>query len=215
MGHEERREKVFLMISYSVERLTMGTGGTRYGAGRPGWHVKAEHCRSIDARRWAREGILQAGRSGGWAWTEPHTGKQTASISYLVAADAVALIYSMNGMPVRQHVPILTTDCNYGGQRHWFGCPGCGKRVAVLYLRNRGFACRKCNRVAYASQSADGLDRTWRKQSKIERRLGGNWQRPKGMHQSTHDRLLKVIYDCEGRRDAALASFVDRLMRQR
>lgn len=188
----------------------MGTGGMRYGAGRPGWHVKAEHCRNIDARRWTREGILQAGRSGGWAWTDPDTGKQTASIGYSVAADAVTLIYSMNGTPTRQHVPILATGCNFGGQRHWFGCPGCGKRVAVLYLRNRGFACRKCNRIAYASQSDDELDRAWRRQHKIEQRLGDGWQRPKGMHKTTHERLLDVIAECEERRDAGLATFMQR-----
>lgn len=189
----------------------MGTGGMRNGAGRPGWHVKAEHCRKIDARRWAREGILQAGRSGDWSWTDPDTGERLASIGYSAGPEAVRLIYSMNSTPMQQHVPILKTGCNYGGWRYWFGCPSCGKRVAVLYLRNRGFACRKCNRIAYASQSEDALGRTWRKQSKIEWRLGEHWQRPKGMHQSTHERLLAVIFGCEERREAGLAAFVQRL----
>lgn len=188
----------------------MGTGGSRFGAGRPGWHVKAEHCRSIDARRWAREGILQTGRSGGWAWTDPDTGKQLASIGYEVTSGALTLIYTMDGNPMRQHVPLLATGCNYGGQRYWFGCPWCGRRVAILYLRNRGFACRKCNRIAYASQSEDELGRTWRKQSKIERRLGDVLERPKGMHRTTQERMLDVIAECEERRDAGLAAFMRR-----
>lgn len=190
----------------------MGKGGMRYGAGRPGWHVKAEHCRSIDARRWAREGILQAaGRAGGWGWTDPDTGKQLASIGYSVVPGALTLIYTMNGDPMRQHVPILSTGCTYGGRRYWFGCPWCGKRVAILYLRNLGFACRKCNRIAYASQSDDELGRTWRKQSKIERKLDEHWRRPKGMHRATHERLVDVISDCEERRDAGLAALLQRL----
>lgn len=188
----------------------MSRGGSRFGAGRPGWHVKAEHCRSIDARRWAREGILQAGRSGGWAWTDPDTGKQSASIGYAVAGNVLTLSYRMNDTPMDQRVPILSTGCNYGGRRFWFGCPWCGKRVAFLYLRSRGFACRKCNRIAYASQSEDELGRTWRKQSKIERRLGDNWQRPKGMHRTTRDRLVSVIIECEERREEGLAAFMQR-----
>lgn len=186
----------------------MGTGGMRWGAGRPGRHVKAEHCRSIDARRWARDGILQAGRSGGWAWTDPDTGERLASIGYSVGPEAVTLIYSMGDTPMRQHVPILATACNYGGQRYWFGCPWCGKRVANLFLRHRGFACRKCNRIAYASQSEDALGRTWRKQSKIEQRLGEYWQRPTGMHQATRDRLIAAMMECEERREDRLELFM-------
>lgn len=67
---------------------------TRNGAGRPGWHAKAEHCRSIDARR-------------GLGWTDPDTGEHLASIGYSVSPEALALIYTMNGEPMRQHVPIL------------------------------------------------------------------------------------------------------------
>jgi len=48
----------------------MGSGGMRIGAGRPGWRVKAEHLRRIDARRWARERILQTQCSGSWVWRD-------------------------------------------------------------------------------------------------------------------------------------------------
>jgi endogenous inhibitor of DNA gyrase (YacG/DUF329 family) len=189
----------------------MGRGGMRWGAGRPGWHAKAEHCRSIDARRWAREGLLQSGYHGGWAWSDPETGDRLASIGYSVDADAVTLIYSMGTIPMRQHVPLLATECNFGGCRRWFGCPQCGRRVAVLYLRQRGFACRRCNRVAYASQSGDEIDRTWRRQSKLERRLSEHWRRPKGMHSSTYDRIIQSIVECEERRNAAFVVAAQRL----
>lgn len=182
----------------------MGTGGMRWGAGRPGWHVKAEHCRKIDARRWARERILQSMCNGVWAWTDAETGERLASIGYRSDGGAVTLDFNIDGEPMRQRVPILTTRCNYGGLRHWFGCPGCGRRAAILYLRNRGFACRKCNRIAYASQSEDAMGRAWRRQAKIERKLGDDWHRPKGMHQTTYDALLATIWDCEERRDDAL-----------
>jgi hypothetical protein len=92
------------------------------------------------------------------------------------------------------------TECNYGGCRPWFGCRQCGRRVAVLYPRQRGFACRRCNRIAYASQSGDEIDRTWRKQSKLERRLREHRRAPKGMHSSTYGRIVQAIMDCEERR---------------
>jgi len=76
----------------------------------------------------------------------------------------------------------------------------------VLYLRG-GFACRHCSRVVYASQSEDALGRLWRKQEKAEAKLGENWQRPKGMHRTTYERVLNRILDCEGRRDDALCEF--------
>lgn len=190
----------------------MGTGGMRIGAGRPGWHVKAEGCRQLDARRWARERILQAMCSGVWAWTDAATGERLASIGYRSdGRTAVALDFNINGEAMHQQVPILTTECNYGGRRYWFGCPRCGARVAILYLRNLGFGCRRCCRVAYASQSEDDLGRTWRRQSKIERRLGDDWQRAKGMHRTTYEQLLQVVYDCEEKRDAGLLRYMARL----
>lgn len=186
----------------------MGRGGTRYGAGRPGWHVKAEYCKSLDARRLQRDGWLRPGVSCAWGWRNAD-GESTGSISLRVEAGALVLSYKLNGEPFTERVPILRTACNYGGGRSWFGCPRCGRRVAVLYLRH-GFACRQCSRVAYASQSDDVTGRAWRVQRKIEARLDKYWQRPKGMHQTTHSRLLAAIFECEERRDAALCAWAVR-----
>jgi hypothetical protein len=189
----------------------MGKGGMRYGAGRPGWHVKGEHCHSIDVRRWAREGILHAGRSGEWAWIDAETGRQTGSIGYCVGSDAVVLIYSMNDTQMRQHVPVLTTACTYGGRRYWFGCPGCGKRLAVLFLRETGFGCRTCASVAYSCQSETELDRARRQLQRIEQQLGPVFSRPKGMHQATQARLLLKYIALDRIRDDMLARWINQL----
>lgn len=188
----------------------MGTGGFRYGAGRPGWHVKAESLRKIDARRWAREGLLTPGQRGGWFWRDPDTGETLASIGYAAETRAVVLSYTAGDTLVRERVPVLATECHFGGVRQWFGCPRCGRRVALLYLRGARFACRTCQRVAYASQSEDETGRLWRKQAKAEAKLREGWQRPKGMRRRTLDRILAVILDCEERRDASLAEFMRR-----
>ncbi|WP_157275722.1 hypothetical protein [Pelomonas sp. Root1444] len=188
----------------------MGKGGSRSGAGRPASHVKAEHCRRIEAGRWAREGLFSPGRTGTWSWWNADSGERTASIGYRGEGQAVALNFTVDGRSVHQFIAELQTACNFGGSRSWFACPRCRRRVGVLFLRSAaGFICRHCGRVTYGSQSDDEVGRSWRKQQKAERRLGGEgWMRPKGMHQTTRDRLTAIIIECEERRDNALAAFV-------
>ena len=188
----------------------MAKGGQRYGAGRPGWHVKAEHCRRIDVHRFKREDMLRPG-SWGWSWRDSETGKVLASIGVIGGFDRITLDYSVNGAPITEHISITRTACAYGGSRPWFNCPKCWGRVACLYLRQSRFACRKCQRIVYASQSEDALDRTWRKQQKLEARLGKNWCRPKGMHHKTRERILDAVFECESIRDDALAAYCARL----
>ena len=190
----------------------MGTGGMRYGAGRPTMHVKAEHCKRIDVRRWHREGVLRAGRSGTWQWSNAVTGERTSTIGYRADDGFVNLDYSIDGKPCGQRIALDTSGCTYGGTRPWFVCPVRGERVALLFLRAGRFACRHCQRITYASQSDDALGRTWRRQAMIEAKLGPNWTRPKGMHHATRERLLSVIWDCEEKRNAALARFLGVMM---
>lgn len=185
-------------------------GGMRFGAGRPAWHVKAEHCRRIDVHRFKREDMLRPG-SWGWQWKDADTGKVLASIGVIGGHDRITLDYSVNGAPITEHINITRTACAYGGSRPWFNCPMCWGRIAVLYLRQSRFACRKCQRLVYASQSEDQLGRTWRKQQKLEARLGENWRRPKGMHRKTRERILEAIWACEMVRDDALIAYMDRV----
>jgi hypothetical protein len=189
----------------------MARGGTRYGAGRPGWHVKAEHCLRLDVRQIARRHLLRDGGTFGWHWTNSYTGDTVGSISVTTFADSLRLNYRSDGTPVRESVQIDRTACTYGGTRPWLRCPRCNRRVAVLFLRGGRFVCRHCGNVVYGSQAEDALGRTWRRQQKLESRLGENWTRPKGMHHRTRERLLDGIFDCEERRDDALAQFIGRM----
>jgi hypothetical protein len=204
----------------------MGKGGKQWGAGRPGWHVKSGDCRSIDVRYWHRAGVMVPGSAGEWVWRD-RDGRQVACVAYSVTADAVVL-RSVGGrnsaMPTgsastldapatgsasRQEVPILRTPCTFGGDRLWFGCPHCARRVAVLFQRPAmGFACRHCAQVVYTSQSEDAMARAWRQQGKLERLLGVGMTRPKGMHHATHGWLVAKVAGCEGRRLAALVAWL-------
>ena len=192
----------------------MGKGGMRYGAGRPSYKVKAEHLQRVEIGRWHRGGYLRAGCSFTWSW---HRGDETTgSIGVRVhGADSLALQYMLGSEGQRrdasQTIRLTRTACNYGNARPWFVCPVCQRRAGVLYMRAGRFACRHCQRVSYSSQSCDLLDRMWRKQSKLEARLGEYWGRPKGMRQRTYQALLDRLHDCKVRRDSAFVETAVRL----
>lgn len=185
----------------------MGRGGSRYGAGRPASHVKAEHCLRLDVRQLAKHNRL-AGGSFSWRWTNTYTGQDAGSIGITTRPGHAMLNYSHNGQVVSDDVRVVQTACNYGGTRPWFQCPRCTKRVAVLYLRSGRFMCRHCGGIVYASQADDAIGRAWRRQGKLEARLGDGWARPKGMHRATRTKLLAAILACEERRDEALYTYM-------
>jgi hypothetical protein len=78
----------------------MGRGGARFGAGRPGWRLKAEHCCRIDVRVWHRLHGFRDGYSGSWVWNVG--GEPAGSISYSVSEHAVTLRYSTNGTSIAE-----------------------------------------------------------------------------------------------------------------
>lgn len=188
----------------------MARGGSRYGAGRPGWHLKAEHCLQLDVRKLAPHMLLGSGAFA-WRWTNSRTGKETGSMTIYSWPDKLRLSFTQDGRPCGHDVAIVRTACNYGGSRPWLLCPPCGGRAAVLYLRSGRFICRRCAKVAYASQSEDVFGRAWRIQAKLEAQLEKHLQRPKGMHHATRARLLEAIQACEELRDRALARFAQRM----
>ena len=88
--------------------------------------------RTLDVRRWAREGVLRPGYWGGWQWTR--NGETVASIQMRAEQDRVILIYrhrSGDGLWKDEHyaVRIVRTPCNLGGSRARFICPAvdCGR----------------------------------------------------------------------------------------
>src|ERR1700726_2086714 len=145
----------------------MGTGGSRYGAGRPGWRRKCEHLLMLDVRRLARRGQLQPGAYGSWKWScddEPR-----GEIAIRGADDHIRLIYTWtprgcDPQPFDYPVWIDRTPCRYGGSRPWFRCPRCQWRRAVIYgIASDGrFGCRRCMRLGYASEAEDTIGRLWR-----------------------------------------------------
>jgi hypothetical protein len=63
----------------------------------------------------------------------------------------ITLKYKLQDEQVVQEVFTDWTPCNYGGHRPWLICMTCGRRVAILYLRGKYFACRHCLDLTYQS----------------------------------------------------------------
>ena len=101
-----------------------------------------------------------------------------------------------------------TSPYHQGGQRHWFTCPRCSKRVALLYAPGRYFACRQCGGLGYRTQKKSLRNRASTAANKLRESLGwpvgiANGGEPKGIHWETywqlkgrHDALVQVtLYD--------------------
>jgi hypothetical protein len=166
----------------------------RYGA-----KSTTDDYRTLDVRRWAREGVLVPGYRGGWQWAR--NGEIVASIQMRAEQDRVILNYRhrSNGEWKNEQYPVrvVRTPCNLGGERLWFICPavGCGRRVAILYGSGI-FACRHCYQLAYASSREDAGGRATRRADRLRARLGwepgilnGNGSKPKWMRWRTFERL--------------------------
>lgn len=152
-----------------------------------------EAANKIDIRILNRHGGLAPGTSGTISWESG--GNQTDLINFSV--NEQCLMLDVCNIGTIQTIQFERTECNYGGKRTWVLCPVCHARAAVLYSGNKGFTCRQCNNLKYASQSESDLDRLYRKICKLRQMLGGSdnlskplWLKPKGMHRKTFVRLL-------------------------
>lgn len=175
--------------------------GGRGSGRRPAYSGKAttEDSLPLDIRRLRHAGVLAPGLSCGWSWTR--NDRTCASIGIRTAVTHVTLTYrytphGQSAETIAQTIAIDTTPCTLGGSRHWLVCPSCRERVAVIYGAGPLFACRRCNGLAYTSQTESADDRAARRPDRIRKRL--DWdegilnepgEKPKGMHWRTCERL--------------------------
>ena len=151
----------------------------------------------LDVRMLNRKKSLEPGVWSSWEWSR--NGQPSGNISARAEEGAIVLHYTFQKEEkIADRIRLTWTPCRFGGRRVWFLCPGCHRRVAVLWGW-KYFRCRHCHGLAYKSQSEGKLDRLLRRKFKLKDRLGGEswWRKPKGMHQTTFDRLRKEyqLYD--------------------
>jgi hypothetical protein len=194
------------------------------GSGSGNWgdrsrHGKTTDMRALDARRLKRHGMLARGHAGPVVWRWSDTGEETGRIDISVTKDVARLVYKhrrrgANWQSADYHVPILRTPCHLGGERAWWACPCCGRRVPILY-GGHPFACRACHGLTYPSQRVGRSDRAIDMAHDLRSRLGSSpglgepesWNRPKGMHRATFARHVERYMDLEA---ASWADMIER-----
>ncbi|CAO97466.1 hypothetical protein [Erwinia tasmaniensis] len=123
-------------------------------------------------------------------------------------------------------LPLRTTSTRAGyGVRHWYLCPHCHNRAAVLFIGKRDLACRKCWGLHYASQSEDRLARMRRSLFKQRAAIWGDYApayslfndcalfpKPAGMRWETFSRKVLHLQRSEQAYYRAFSPVVDKIM---
>lgn len=196
-----------------------------YGSG--GWNSKgrgtADQAKRLDVNYLNKSGYLTPGVRSNQSWN--CGGEPAGNIGVEAIDDGITLIYRTRShggewQDVRESVTVIWEPCNLGGQRPYFLCPGCGRRIVKLYGLAR-FLCRSCNNLAYQCQRESTADRTLRKDWKLRARLGGKPgmanpipEKPKGMHWRTYNRIVDEIYRVETIVDEFTFALVERLTKR-
>lgn len=152
----------------------------------------------IDIRWMKKQNYLYPGASGILKWT--CRGEISGSINFKTETDRLVLNYRTRKrreewQSIEDNIPLTWTLCNYGGARQWFNCPGCGRRVGLVY-GGKYFRCRHCHNLTYKSQQMVEEDRAMEKARDIRIKLGGSVNlfdpfpaKPKNMHWKTYRHL--------------------------
>ena len=130
---------------------------------RPKRKATVESCLSISISEFTP--TIYQSMSGELKWNNVFSGKEIASISFLLLPESksepmLILTYEHGSHAVHEPISFQDTKPHLGGVRWWFTCPMCGERVGKMYLPRKGglFACRKCHSLTYkSSQLAKNL----------------------------------------------------------
>ncbi len=161
--------------------------------GREATHRTCESYQQLDVRELSRSNLLTG--TGTITWSRGD--RTTGTISVQGDGDSVTLSYRIDGQKFEERVRLDRTALHLGGNRSWFLCPGCDRRIAVLYGGAR-FRCRHCLDLRYASQREIPRFRAISRIRMMRTKLGGTGNfmmpipaRPRYMHHRTYERLIR------------------------
>ena len=156
-------------------------------------HATCESYHRLDVRVLARDGLLSG--TGTITWTNGDS--VTASVSVSGDGDGITLTYVVAKQEIKERISLSNTPLHLGGYRSWFLCPGCDRRVAVLYGGKR-FRCRHCLNLRYQSQRETPRFRAISRIQRVRKKLGGTDNllqpalgRPRYMHCRTYQQLIR------------------------
>lgn len=158
-----------------------------------------EETKRVDIRYMRHSGLLKPGYTGSLSWSRG--GKPTGNINFICLQDYLQLHFRYrfgnegDWQSVEQKITFDRTPCHYGGERLWFLCPRCDRRVEVLCSDGPLFLCRHCYKLPYRSQNESKLDRVITRKHELGERIfefyecGEGWGKKKGVHWKTFERL--------------------------
>jgi hypothetical protein len=186
----------------------MCTGISRSRTGYQGLRQKCEDFLQLDIRRLKAQGRLQPG-SFRWQWLRDN--EPAGEIFIAVSPSSLALRYwwtphGAEPRKVTEQLAFTWTSCRFGGRRAWLLCPKCTQRCAIVYgvHQSGSFLCRQCMKLAYTCEAENAVGRIWRKQRKLEARLGADGEKPKWMRWRSYTRLCEKIDAIEDARTVAI-----------
>lgn len=104
-------------------------------------------------------------------------------------------------------IPVEKQPCFFGGQRYFFHCPKCNKRMRKLYSCEGVFLCRKCLHLGYYTQRVSPATRYSLMQDKIKaqlKQLGGSIiDKPKWMRTHTFSKICNRYWKYDWLREDA------------
>jgi hypothetical protein len=142
------------------------------------WHYsskqEADQLKKIEVFFFKKRGYLDKGcKSGNITWSR--NGEETGSVSFVTnitdSDKYLRLIYHQTDRDTGEKtdfdykIPLVTSPCHFGGVRYWFQCPWyangvyCWRRVGVLYLGGKYFACRHCYNLTYNCRNLSGISK--------------------------------------------------------
>lgn len=169
---------------------------------------------TLDINWFNKQGMLVSGLRANTTMSWTRGGSKCAEIGASSVRKRITLSYSANKTPIKYDIKVVYSECHLGGERPWFLCPCCSKRVGKLYLRDMYFYCRGCHNLSYYTRNQSEPFRLLEKSRKIRKRLGCNYgtsepfpDKPKGMHWKTYYAMKERYWEVEGRSWRAASEF--------
>lgn len=135
--------------------------------------------------------------------------KDGTKIGYVLDQTKIILEYAKkvadgDWEAVKETIYLLKVANNYGGERIYYECPNCCRRVRLLYCRWGRFRCRHCQEINYQSQQGDKMFsvpvqrmRSVLKKFNVDTKSLSPYDmgcyypsKPKGMHKTTYEKHL-------------------------
>ncbi len=160
--------------------------------------ITRERTCCLDIKFLKQRGYLTPGASGVLRWS--FRSANLGSVNFHTTKEYIHLTYTQHkaGQPQvnqEQRIQFRATPCQFGGERFWFSCPKCNKRVGILALCRSKFLCRHCAALSYASRNESEYQRLASKIGALKASMYDQTGRKKkkGMHWETFHAMSREL----------------------